>query len=63
MKTESIEFRLGVDEKEAFLRAAEIVGLPVASWIRQHLRKAAREELEQVGEKVPFFQSRRETSK
>ena len=63
MKTESLEFRLGIDEKQAFQRAAEIAGLPLASWIRQHLRKAAREELEQMGEKVPFFQSRREASK
>ena len=63
MKTESLEFRLGVDEKEAFRRAAEIAGLPLASWIRERLRKAAREELEQLGEKVPFIQSRREMGK
>jgi uncharacterized protein (DUF1778 family) len=63
MKTESLEFRLGMDEKEAFQRAAEIAGLPLASWIRQHLRKAARAELEELGEKVPFIQSRRETTK
>lgn len=63
MKTESIEFRLGVDEKQAFQRAAEISGVPLAAWIRQQLRKAARLELEQMGEKVPFFQSRRESIK
>ena len=63
MKTESLEFRLGVDEKQAFQRAAEISGLPLAAWIRQHLRKAARFELEQIGEKVPFFQSRKESVK
>lgn len=63
MKTEKIEFRLGIDEKEGFQRAAEIAGLPLAAWIRQALRKAAREQLEQVSEKVPFFQSRKETNR
>jgi uncharacterized protein (DUF1778 family) len=63
MKTESLEFRLGSDEKEAFQRAAEIAGLPLSSWIRTNLRKAARETLEQIGEQVPFIQSRKETGK
>lgn len=63
MKTESLEFRLGSDEKDAFQRAAEIEGLPLSSWIRTNLRKAARETLEQVGEQVPFIQSRKEMNK
>ncbi|MGD0293944.1 MAG: DUF1778 domain-containing protein [Terracidiphilus sp.] len=63
MKTESIEFRLGVDEKEGFQRAAEIAGISLAAWIRFNLRKAAREVLEQAEEKVPFFQSRKEINK
>lgn len=63
VKTAQVEFRLGVDEKDGFERAATIAGLPLSAWIRLHLRKAAREELEAAGEKVPFFQSRKETTK
>jgi hypothetical protein len=63
MKTAQVEFRLGIDEKDGFERAATIAGLPLSAWIRLHLRKAAREELEAVGEKVPFFQSRKEATK
>jgi len=63
MKTESFEFRMGEDEKEAFKRAAEIAGLPLAQWIRTNLRKASREMLEQVGEQVPFIQSRKDSGK
>lgn len=54
---------MGTDEKEAFQRAAEIAGLPLSSWIRTNLRKAAREALEQIGEQVPFIQSRKDTGK
>ena len=56
-KSEMLRLRLDADEKEAFERAAEIAGLTVSSWVRARLRRAARIELEEVGEQVPFAKS------
>lgn len=53
-KTETLRLRLAPDEKGAFARAAEISGLSVAAWVRERLRRAARIELEDAGEQVPF---------
>jgi len=61
MKTESVELRVQVDEKVAFKRAAELAGIPLSAWIRERLRRAARAELEDHGEQIPFIQSRRGT--
>jgi len=61
MKTESIELRVQADEKDAFKRSAEIAGIPLSAWIRERLRRAARLELEEAGEQIPFVQSRRGT--
>jgi uncharacterized protein (DUF1778 family) len=54
VKTDMLRLRLGADEKIAFERAAEISGLTVSAWVRERLRRAARMELEDVGEQVPF---------
>jgi uncharacterized protein (DUF1778 family) len=53
-KTEMLRLRLSPDEKLAFERAANISGLPVSGWVRERLRRAARIELEDAGERVPF---------
>lgn len=59
-KTEVLRLRVGPDEKIAFERAAEIAGLPVSGWVRERLRRAARIELEDAGERVPFAKLRRD---
>lgn len=54
IKSETFKLRLSKEEKAAFERAAGISGLPLAAWMRERLRKAARIELEDAGEQVPF---------
>ena len=43
-------------EKEGFAAAAEVAGVPLAVWMRERLRRAAREELEGAGRGVPFLE-------
>lgn len=50
-----LDMRLQEVEKEAFRTAAELSGLDLSAWIRERLRRAAREELEQAGKPVPFL--------
>lgn len=57
-RTERIEFRLDAAEKEAFASAAEIAGIPLSAWMRERLRRAARRELEEANESVPFLKNR-----
>jgi hypothetical protein len=57
-KSELLEIRLQADEKEAFKIAADLAGIPVSAWVRERLRRAAIIELEQVGQQIPFIQSR-----
>ena len=57
-KAEYLEVRLEVAEKEAFKDAAELAGLPLSSWVRERLRKAARHELEASGLPVRFLSQR-----
>jgi uncharacterized protein (DUF1778 family) len=53
-RTERVELRLEPKEKEAFVMAADASGLSLSSWIRERLRRAARQDLEEAGERVPF---------
>ena len=53
-KTETLKMRLTPEEKDAFLAASELSGLTLSAWIRERLRRSARIELEEAGEKVPF---------
>lgn len=57
-RTERIEFRLEPSEKEAFSAAADLAGVPLSSWMRERLRRAARKELEDANQPVPFVKSR-----
>lgn len=61
-KSETIRIRLDKDEKKAFQRATELSGLTLSTWIREKLRRAARIELEDAGEKIPFIRPRKEGS-
>ena len=56
IKSESLLLRLAPAEKTAFALAADIAGLPVAAWMRERLREAARRELIESGLQVPFLQ-------
>jgi uncharacterized protein (DUF1778 family) len=55
MKSESLRIRLGPEEKQAFQDAADLAGMALSAWIRDRLRKAAREELNEAGEQVAFL--------
>jgi len=54
-----LEIRLEPKEKDGFERAAEIAGLPLSSWVRERLRRAARQELEDAGQAIPFMAKRK----
>lgn len=58
MKTGRVEIRMGEQEKRAFQMAADLAGIPLSAWIRERLRSAARRELIDAGQKVPFLQER-----
>lgn len=54
-REDRFELRLTEEEKVAFGEAAELAGVPVSAWVRERLRRAAREELEGFGRPVPFL--------
>ena len=55
-KTETFLIRLELGEKEAFRTAAELAGIDVSAWMRERLRRAARQELEEARLPIPFLQ-------
>jgi hypothetical protein len=57
-KGEYLEVRLSLDEKRAFKDAADFAGLALSAWVRERLRRAAREELERAGRQVAFLPRR-----
>lgn len=50
-----LELRLGVLEKQAFRDAAKLAGLPLSTWVRERLRRAAIRELEEVAHPIAFL--------
>jgi predicted DNA binding CopG/RHH family protein len=52
---EYIELRVSESEKQAFRDAAERAGLPLATWMRERLRKIAIRELENAELPVAFL--------
>lgn len=54
-KSSLLQLRLSEDEKEAFVRAAELDGKKLSEWIRDRLRRDSRAELEAQGQPVPFL--------
>jgi hypothetical protein len=54
LKLEYLDVRLDGSEKNAFKAAADLAGLPVSAWVRDRLRAAARRELLESGQAVPF---------
>jgi uncharacterized protein (DUF1778 family) len=55
IKSIRLDMRLQEAEKEGFRAAAELSGLELSAWIRERLRRIAREELESAGKDVPFL--------
>jgi hypothetical protein len=54
-KSLGILLRLAPSEKQGFSDAAELAGVPLAAWVRERLRRAARRELEEAGMAIPFL--------
>lgn len=54
-KSEYLDMRLEVAEKQAFRDAAELAGLDLSAWVRERLRLAARRELESANRAVAFL--------
>ncbi len=54
-RTDMLKFRVEPGEKEAFQQAAELAGIPLSTWVRERLRRAARIELEDAGRQIPFL--------
>ncbi len=57
-RDEYLEVRLDAAEKQAFKEAAGLSGLAMSAWVRERLRKAARQELEEAGRDVTFLAKR-----
>lgn len=53
-KSESVLIRMEPREKAAFTEAAVIAGVPLSVWIRERLRRVARDELREAGKELPF---------
>ena len=47
--------RLETSEKEAFRDAADLVGVPLSTWLRERLRQIATKELEKVSRPIAFW--------
>jgi hypothetical protein len=58
MKSTTLQIRLSEDEKLAFERASENAGIALSAWVRERLRTAARRELTDSGEQIPFLRPR-----
>ena len=50
-----MKLRLQPEEKQAFEQAAGIAGVALSAWVRERLRRAARAELVDAGQRVPFM--------
>lgn len=57
-KGEYLDVRLGTAEKQAFKAAAELAGVPLATWVRERLRAVARRELEEANQPVAFLDNK-----
>ena len=57
MKDYNLQVRLTQAERETLNAVSTACGLSVSAWVRDRLRKAAREELQSSGIKVPFLET------
>lgn len=56
LREEYLEVRLDAREKQAFKDAAELAGLSLSAWLRDRMRRLARQELQESGRKVAFLE-------
>ena len=54
-RSEYLDVRLDEREKTAFKQAAELAGLALSAWVRERLRRSARQELLEAGRQVGFL--------
>lgn len=54
-KAQILQIRLTDAEKQGFVAAADLAGIPLSSWVRERLRLAAIRDLESAGLRVPFI--------
>ena len=54
-KSEAILLRLEPGEKDGFKAAAELAGIDLSAWMRERLRRVARQELEEANQPIPFI--------
>jgi uncharacterized protein (DUF1778 family) len=59
IKSEYLDMRLEVSEKQAFRDAADLAGLDLSAWVRERLRTSARKELEGAGRPVAFLANKK----
>jgi uncharacterized protein (DUF1778 family) len=50
-----LQTRVSAAEKQAFADAADLDGKKVSEWVRDRLRRVARQELQDAGKPVPFL--------
>jgi hypothetical protein len=55
LRDANLLIRLQPTEKKAFQDAADLSGIPLSAWIRQHLRNAAIKELREKAGAMPAF--------
>jgi hypothetical protein len=56
-KREQMLIRLEPGEKEAFRLAADLAGIGISAWVRERLRRIARQELEEARLPIPFIRA------
>ena len=54
-KRDQMLIRLEPGEKEAFRMAADLAGIGISAWMRERLRRIARQELEEARLPIPFI--------
>lgn len=54
---DNLEIRVESTEKQAFKDAAALAGIPVSTWVRERLRRAAVRELEEAARPIAFLTS------
>ncbi|WP_156824980.1 plasmid mobilization protein [Methylocystis rosea] len=55
-KDYTLQVRMSESEKKAFEMAASSAGISISAWVRDRLRRVARDELQSSGLKVPFIE-------
>jgi hypothetical protein len=57
-KSRYLQVRVQETERDGFAAAAELRGLDVSAWVRMTLRDAAKKQLTENGEPVPFLEKK-----